>query len=379
MSKLVDMNFDEVSFVKKGANQYSKVSIAKSLESEEKNMSGELFNEDGSVVDPEDLNEGDVVFDQEGNEFKVTAEADDNDDDDDDDDDDASVDEFGKALPLGANMRRQAMRFGRRNKQLVHVPGKGSAGGNTRHSFSYNDLPGRERVGPFTGAKRDFKRGAKIGSKVRERGGRANTPEFNLGGIPSRLGYATTAPSTGARYAAAGGAGVAGGGAIGYESSRRNRDVGKSLREEFSKALTDEDRDQIITKAFDQMEEFQLQAEYAAEIAKSEQDARVFNEYVGIAKSYTLPFDDDELAYAMMEAESNLSPESAEIVAKAFDLASNAIETEIGYEGFDGPSVMNEVGDFMEEIGKSDDPDAFLQLMESNPELYDEYLNEQQN
>lgn len=331
MSKLVDMNFDEVSFVKKGANQYSKVSIAKSLESEEKNMSGELFNEDGSVVDPEDLNEGDVVFDQEGNEFKVTAEADDNDDNDDDDENE----DVEKSIRSGANALRRSFQRG----------------------STVGDMRGQTFTSPAAQGIYD----------------RANRHAGGLHGAAHFTGRNKRKIAGGAAGTAAGGTGY------GVYQSRDKESLGKSLREEFSKALTDEDRDQIITKAFDQMEEFQLQAEYAAEIAKSEQDARVFNEYVGIAKSYTLPFDDDELAYAMMEAESNLTPESAEIVAKAFDLASNAIETEIGYEGFDGPSVMNEVGDFMEEIGKSNDPDAFLQLMESNPELYDEYLNEQQS
>src|SRR5206468_9509577 len=61
---------------------------------------------------------------------------------------------------------------------------------------------------------------------------------------------------------------------------RRDTPVAKSaltadLREELSKALTDRDRDEVVSKALTRLEELSKAAERAEEIAKAERTARL--------------------------------------------------------------------------------------------------------
>lgn len=331
-SKLVEMELDEISLVKRGANQHATVSIAKSLASEEEEM-GNLFFEDGTPVDEDDLELGETVFDEDGNAFLV--EEDNEDDYEDDEDGDYEDDDVEKSLA-----GRGAKLFGSAKNQ-------------------------------FGAAKKAARGGWASGTGVR-RG--MNEP---LSG--SRAFNGAQHVSRNRNSYIAGAAGVAGAGAgTGVYANRRKDRVNKSwdLREEFSKALTDGDRDEVIAKAFSQIEELEYSNNEALEIAKAEQELRVFNEYVGIAKSYTLPFEDEVVANAMMEAEAMLSEEAVDVIVKSFEIASQLIGEEIGYDG--GTEVMYAVNGALDEFGKSDDPESIVKTLETNPELYDAYLAEQQ-
>ena len=327
-NKLVDMELDEISLVKKGANQFSTVSIAKSLSGEEEEME-ELFDENGDLVDAESLDFGDVVYDSEGNAFEVTE------DEEDDYDDDNEVEKS-----IINNVRRNATRFAggfKRGQTARGMSGKNATNPAASDLYDkYATIPGNSKFATKAG--------------------------FSVGRRP--LAYAGGATAGGA---------AAGGGA--YYGSKRNDEVGKSLREEFSKALTDDDREVVISKAMDAISELEEQNKIALEIAKSEQETRIFNEYVSIAKTYDLPFEHEDVAKAMMEAESTLSPESVQIIAKSFELASTLISDEIGYDGI-GSDTMYLMDSALDEIGKSGDPEAIAALLENNPELYDAYLSE---
>lgn len=76
---LTDMEIDEVSLVDKGANQHAMITIAKRA-TEEDEMP-DLYNESGSVVDEEALEDGDIVFDAEGNAYQFVADEEGADDD----------------------------------------------------------------------------------------------------------------------------------------------------------------------------------------------------------------------------------------------------------------------------------------------------------
>lgn len=329
-NKLVDMELDEISLVKKGANQFSTVSIAKSLSGEEEEME-ELFDENGDLVDAESLDFGDVVYDSEGNAFEVTE------DEDDDNDDDNEVEKS-----IINNVRHNATRF---------------AGGFKRGQTA-RGMSGKTATNPAASDLFDKYATIPDNSKFATKAG------FSVGRRP--LAYAG---------GVAGGGAAVGGGGYGYNRRRRNDEVGKSLREEFSKALTDDDREVVISKAMDAISELEEQNMIALEIAKSEQETRIFNEYVSIAKTYDLPFEYEDVAKAMMEAESTLSPESVQIIAKSFELASTLIGDEIGYDGI-GSDTMYLMDSALDEIGKSGDPEAIAALLENNPELYDAYLSE---
>lgn len=323
-NKLVDMELDEISLVRKGANQHSVITIAKSLQGEEEEMEDELFFEDGTPVNVDDLAEGDIVFDSEGGAYEITA-----DDEGDDYDEDEGEGEVEK-----------------------------SAAGTVIHSLGSRPVFGRNFSTGAKNAYQGFKEGAgKYGRKA------ATKAKNRVKNNP--VGYGIGA-----------GVGAAGVGGGVYAANRNKNGVSKSLREEFSKALTDGDRDEVISKAFSEIEALQAQAYEAQEIAKSEQELRVFNEYVSIAKSYDLPFSDEEVAKTMMEAEMTLSEEAVAIIAKSFELASSMISDELGFEGI-GTDRVAEINNDLEVIGKSGNINDFVGYLEQNPDAYDAYLSEQ--
>lgn len=405
-NKLVDMELDEISLVKKGANQFSTVSIAKSLSSEEEEME-ELFDENGDLVDAEELDYGDVVFDSDGNAFEVTPE------DDDDDYEGEDDEEFGKSSAMISNAVRRGARGGNkaRNKYVQTLPARrawqrtgqpvvdaasNAAKATTNAAGRASDRVRSSKLGLMG---QDFRSGFSQGRTQAAglkdaRGywnkalpGRGNAAErrMRVGDVRNVMNQTLTGgrgAEVGAhvgrnagRYAAGAGTAAVGGAGYGAYEYNRRRNVGKSLREEFSKALTDDDRESVISKAMDAISQLEEQNEIALEIAKSEQEQRIFNDYVSIAKTYDLPFEDDVVASAMMEAEANLSEEACAVIAKSFELASNLITQEIGYDEL-GSDAMYIVDDALDEIGKSGDPEAITQLLENNPELYEAYLAE---
>lgn len=340
-NKLVDMELDEISLVRKGANQHSVITIAKSLQGEEEEMEDELFFEDGTPVNVDDLAEGDIVFDAEGGAYEITAD----DEGDDYDDEEDGDEEIGKAFPG--------------TKGLVDASKRGWKAGTRNRGFQQGVRSGDYTQGAANQAKSGYTRGGGLSGAVRN---------ASMNVSQNRGRYAVGAGGV------AGGGAAGGVAAYGYDKHRSN--VGKSLREEFSKALTDGDRDEVISKAFSEIEALQAQAYEAQEIAKSEQELRVFNEYVSIAKSYDLPFSDEEVAKTMMEAEMTLSEESVAIIAKSFELASSMIADELGFEGI-GTDRVAEINNDLEVIGKSGNINDFVGYLEQNPDAYDAYLAEQ--
>lgn len=73
MKELRDMEIDEISLVDRPANQHAKVVITKRA-TEEDIVPEEIYNEDGELLDAESLEEGDVVFDNDGEAFVVVDE-----------------------------------------------------------------------------------------------------------------------------------------------------------------------------------------------------------------------------------------------------------------------------------------------------------------
>jgi hypothetical protein len=163
--------------------------------------------------------------------------------------------------------------------------------------------------------------------------------------------------------------------------SRREREpVRKSfsegLREELSKALTDRDRDEVISKAFDQI---------AKRAAEEERDIRLTQEYVEVAKSYDLPgINDEDLGRVLKNAAERLSRADCEVIGKALEFAAEANEAlyqEIGsIGGGDNNDVLQRVNAFADEaVSKSGQSreELVAEIFDQNPEAYDEYLREQ--
>jgi hypothetical protein len=69
---LTDMEIDEISTVDKAANQYSRFVIAKRAPEEDEMP--ELYNEEGQLLNEDALEDGDIVYDGEGNAYQFSLE-----------------------------------------------------------------------------------------------------------------------------------------------------------------------------------------------------------------------------------------------------------------------------------------------------------------
>lgn len=67
-NNLTDMDIDEISTVDKAANQYSRFVIAKRAPEEDEMP--QLYNQEGQPLDEQDLDFGDIVYDDEGNAYE---------------------------------------------------------------------------------------------------------------------------------------------------------------------------------------------------------------------------------------------------------------------------------------------------------------------
>jgi hypothetical protein len=315
-NKLSDLQIDEISLVYKGANQHSRVAIAKSLDGQQEETV-EIFDQDGNPVDPDTLELGDIVYDADGEAYQLS-------DEDDEDADDRELETVGKGV--GSILR--------------------SAGENIggRAAMGRDMLQGSMSPKGFN----RLKTGAKIG-----------------GGV--------------------GGAGLVAGGTAGVVNNRRNGSIAKSfgdaMRSELSKALSDDDRDEVIAKAFDYVEYLEEVAKSAEQVASEERNTRRQAEYLEIAKSYNLPVSDEDLAEAMMAAEDNLDPAYVEILATCLSAASDVLFNEVGAQGGGTSSfLMDQIEDYANNVvTKSADGSKAAEIskaFEADPSLYDRYLDE---
>jgi len=68
--KLSNMEIDEISLVDKGANQHAMITIAK--RATEEDTMPKLYNEDGNLLDENALEDGQIVYDDEGNAYEFS-------------------------------------------------------------------------------------------------------------------------------------------------------------------------------------------------------------------------------------------------------------------------------------------------------------------
>jgi hypothetical protein len=165
------------------------------------------------------------------------------------------------------------------------------------------------------------------------------------------------------------------------EDEYEEASVGKSFSEELSasisKAVSDRDRDAVISKAQMEIRAMAQKVEAAEEIAKAERDLRLVREYEEVAKSYNLPVNTDELAPALMAIAEHLPYEVGAVIHKALSTA-GAIFDEVGYTGgASNNDVLSQVDAYIESnITKSDitKAEAVEAIFDANPAAYDEYV-----
>ena len=373
MTKLSDLLIDEVSLVRKGANQHAHVAIAKAYDGDSGGtVEEDYFDLEGNPVDVNELEFGDIVLDSEGNALQY-SEVDDEMSEDDD------LELVGKSVGgvarLAAGDARTLARSvpmrAKRAYARAGAPGMGAAMAARKApkqakqaaAFATYSKPA---VGLSNGA----------GAVRRAPGNVANAARNGAGSAQNAVAGFARSPigqrSIGA--AALGGAGFGGG----YAGSRVGKSFEDEVRVELSKALTDDDRDAVISKALGYMEELEAQVSKAQEIAEEEREARLDAEFLDIAKSYTLPVDDEDLADALRACAEYLEDDQIAVIRKCLEVASDVFESEVGaYGGADNGDVMNRVDAQVERFAKSGDftrESLVTKAFENDGDAYDQYL-----
>lgn len=156
------------------------------------------------------------------------------------------------------------------------------------------------------------------------------------------------------------------------------KSFGDELREELSKAFTDEDRDSVLSKAFGRIDAMEKSIQEQADIAKAERDLRLTREYIAKAAEYNVPVAAEDLGPVLYRMADTMSYEDCAVIEKCLTAAGEMIFEEVGYiGGGDNQDVMSAVEAKAVEVGKSASPEAITSVFDSNPQAYDEYLASQ--
>lgn len=330
VSKLIDLDIDEVSVVDRGANQHSLIAFSKSLmtegiEASEESMADDVlvFDEAGQEVDVDTLEHGSTVFDAEGHEYVFVEDGEESDDDDiaveeieaEDEDDESEVEVPDEMLAKSA--------YSNFTRGL-----KAGVGGWKE--------PGANKAAQFAGRNRK-----KIAA------------------------------------GAAGAAALTGGALMSHETSKS---LGDSVIEQLSKAVTDAERDEIVAKALNEVEILKAEAAEARAWAEAEHDARVTEAFISKAEEYNLPVAPAVLGPILKAVAEVLSEEELDILDEIFTAVGDALYEELGYVGeSSNSSVLDQVNAMAtEQFGKADysSEQMTTAMFEANPAAYDAYLAE---
>lgn len=166
---------------------------------------------------------------------------------------------------------------------------------------------------------------------------------------------------------------------VGYGGGRMSKGLGESVYEALSKALNDDDRDQVISKIAREVEVTKAENLQLQEILEAVLDDRSDQQYLEIAKSYNLPVDESRLANILKSAASVMSQDELDDLDRLLTSQSE-IYDELGTAGSLATSqIMDQVEAMaLETVGKADISveQATVALFEANPAAYDEYLQE---
>lgn len=377
VSKLIDLDIDEVSVVDRGANQHSLIAFSKSLqpggaEHPEVSMPPEdvlVFDETGEEVAVDELEHGDTVFDAEGNEYVFVE---------DELDEDEEIGKAGAPLALtrGSRMQRGAAKvraFRDRPTSRWSPGGEMSSGSRMglRAQIAGRDAAGRMGQRYMTS---DARKGATVSGYTF--GSDGSVTGVEMGRTLNRGLVARDAAIV------AGGAAALGGAAYGGKKARDRyaKSLGESVIEELSKAVTDSDRDAIIAKALDEVEIAKAEAAEAMAWAEAEHDARVTEAFISKAAEYNLPVAPAVFGPILKAMAEVLTEEQLDILDDIFTSVGDALYEEIGYVGeSSNSSVLDQVNAYADQyVGKSDfsREQMTTAFLEANPAAYDAYLAE---
>jgi hypothetical protein len=165
----------------------------------------------------------------------------------------------------------------------------------------------------------------------------------------------------------------------------------KSLSVELSKALDDEQRTAVVSKAVQGLVEENTQLTKRVsdfeQIAKREREIRLEREYIAKADSYGMPIDSQVLGPVLMRMAETMSYDDQAVIDKALT-ASGEIYREVGLGGeadVNDPFAQIEeyVADAGTQLAKRDGrtgiskEQATRDFFDANPDAYNEYRREQ--
>lgn len=160
------------------------------------------------------------------------------------------------------------------------------------------------------------------------------------------------------------------------------------VSQELSKAVSEQDRSAVLSKAFGEMAERAQVAESrlaeASEVAKSERDLRLTREYISKAAEYNVPIEPEELGPVLMRAAEALSYDDCAVIHKALAAAGEMLFAEVGYAGgADNDDPMAQLEQILDEdrVSKGATPlskaAAVTSFFDDNPAAYDAFRADQ--
>lgn len=179
--------------------------------------------------------------------------------------------------------------------------------------------------------------------------------------------------------AAAGAAGVAGGGA--YMEAKKS--LGTTVLEALSKAVSDQDRDQVVSKLADDLEATQNENAEIRKALEEERDLRITEAFIAKAAEYELPVEPAVFGPILKSIAEVLTDDELTVLDEVLMSKGADIFDERGFTGGASNSgVLDELyGVSAELVGKAAGSvsleQATVALLENNPAMYDAYLAEQ--
>lgn len=168
-----------------------------------------------------------------------------------------------------------------------------------------------------------------------------------------------------------------------------SKSLADTVRSDLSKALTQDERNEAISKAMEEIAKADARvaaaenrASAAETIAKSERDLRLTREYISKAAEYNVPVDPTELGPVLMRMVESMTDADCAVIHKSLAAAGAMLFTEAGYQGGgDNADPMAQVNAVIDEaVSKAANPDraqAISDYFEQNPQAYEEYLRAQ--
>lgn len=339
-NRLFDIDVDEVSSVDRPANQFGKHVITKAME--DPMPDSDTLEVDGQL----ELVHGEDYVDEEGNVYTYVE-----------------LDEEGEPMPV------EGVEFGVNDEGELFVADEDEGG-----EYEGEGDPEYGKAFNFSALKPAFKGGQRLGLAGRAGGEGAAGRVGNVAGRTER--FARKNPLK----ASAIGAGVAGT-AAGGSYMLASKSAGTEVLEALSKALTDEDRNTIVAKMADDLEETRAENYEIAKALEEERDIRVTEAFIAKAAEYDLPVDPGVFGPILKACAEVLTDEELDVLDEV--LASKTLYDEVGVGGgaLPGDAFAEVSGYAAELVGKAAGgltmEQATAAIYEANPGAYEAYLTEQ--